>query len=171
LKQNLEEDKGLTTFVSVEGRETFWSEDIQRQADAITNEGAFDAFITAFFDTILDSSGLVFVHSARDPWSSRSPLVPKRADLKPTGFATHRGMFCGKPEPKDGVPRPSGFRFGVAEEELLDCLKLRITDAAFGRMVRYLQHICPDAAASAVRFDRSSFWLIKGATAVLSELK
>ncbi|CAH0478547.1 unnamed protein product [Peronospora belbahrii] len=53
-------------------------------------------------------------------------------------------MFCVKPTPKDGVQRPNGFRFGVAEEELFDCIilcesKLTITDTAFGQVVRYLQ--------------------------------
>lgn len=156
--------------------EAFWSKEVQIQADAITNEAVFDAFITPFFSTILHSCGLVFVNSERYQWLSQSTLVAKNTDLKPDGFATHRGMFRGKPVPNDGVLRPSGFRFGVAEEELFDCLilfesKLTITDAAFGQVARYLETLSPEASASAILFDRRSFWLITSHKAVIVKVQ
>jgi tRNA A-37 threonylcarbamoyl transferase component Bud32 len=87
-------------------------------------------------------------------------------------------MFSGKPIPNDGVLRPSGFqfRFGVAEEELFDCLilfesKLTITDAAFGQVARYLQNLLPEASASAILFDRRSFWLIKSHKSVVVKVQ
>ncbi|CAH0478579.1 unnamed protein product [Peronospora belbahrii] len=67
---------------------------------------------------------MVFVNCARYRWLFPSPLVMERIDLKPDGFATHRGMFRVKPTPKDGLQRPNGFRFGVAEEKLFDCIIL-----------------------------------------------
>ncbi|CAH0481716.1 unnamed protein product [Peronospora belbahrii] len=87
--------------------------------------------------------------------------MTKKTDLKPDGFATHRGKFCAMPAPSDGVQLPDDFRFGVAEEELFDCIilfesKLTITSAAFGQVVQYLQ--CPGfEEGSAILFDRSSF--------------
>ncbi|KAK1938139.1 hypothetical protein P3T76_009289 [Phytophthora citrophthora] len=119
---------------------------------------------------------MVFVNSERYQWFPQSTLVTKYTDLKPDGFATHRGMFRAKPVPDDGVQRPNGFRFGVAEEELFDCLilfesKLTITDAAFGPVVRYLQHLCPKASASAILFDRRSFWLIKSHKSVVVKVE
>jgi tRNA A-37 threonylcarbamoyl transferase component Bud32 len=49
---------------------------------------------------------------------------------------------------------------------LYDCLilfesKLTITDAAFGQVAQYMQNLLPEEPASAILFDRSSFWLIK----------
>ncbi|KUF89292.1 hypothetical protein AM588_10008262 [Phytophthora nicotianae] len=119
---------------------------------------------------------MVFVNSERYEWLSQSAVVIKNKDLKPDGFATHRGMFRGKPVPNDGVPRPSGFRFGVAEEELFDCLilfesKLTITEAAFGQVARYLQNLLPEAPASAILFDRRSFWLIKSHKSVVVKVQ
>lgn len=69
-----------------------------------------------------------------------------------------------------------GFRFGVAEEELFDCLilfesKLTITDAAFGQVIRYWQNLCPKAVASAILFDRTSFWLIKSYKSVVVKIQ
>jgi hypothetical protein len=88
------------------------------------------------------------------------------------------GMFRVKPEPNDGVNRPTDqtFRFGVAVEELFDCLilfesKLDITIAAFGQVVRYLQNLCPKASASAILFDRRSFWLISSYKAVIEKVQ
>ncbi|KAJ8562040.1 hypothetical protein ON010_g7639 [Phytophthora cinnamomi] len=168
----LKKDNLIIDAAPIGDGEAFWSKEVQIQADAITNEAVFDAFITPFFSTILHSCGLVFVNSERYQWLSQSTLVTKNTDLKPDGFATHRGMFRGKPVPNDGVLRPSGFRFGAAAEELFDCLilfesKLTITEAAFGQVVRYLQNFCPDASASAILFDRRSFWLIKSHRSVV----
>ncbi|OWZ21632.1 Crinkler (CRN) [Phytophthora megakarya] len=168
----LEKDELIIDAASVENGEAFWSEEIQTQSDAIGNEAVFDAFITPFFSNVLHSCGMIFVNSERYQWLSQSTLVTKNTDLKPDGFATHRGMFRGKPVPNDGVQRPNGFRFGVAEEELFDCLilfesKLTITEAAFGQVVRYLQNLCPEASASAILFDRRSFWLIKSYKSVV----
>ncbi|ETI53980.1 hypothetical protein F443_03161 [Phytophthora nicotianae P1569] len=115
---------------------------------------------------------MIFVNSEKYQWLSQSTVVTKNTDLKPYGFATHRGMFRGKPVPNDGVKRPSEFRFGVAEEELFDCRilfesKLTITEAAFGQLARYLQNLLPEAPASAILFDRRSFWLIKSHKSVV----
>ncbi|KAL3664473.1 hypothetical protein V7S43_010793 [Phytophthora oleae] len=172
----LEKDELIIDAAAVENGEAFWSEEIQIQSDAIRNEAVFDAFITPFFSNVLHSCGMVFVNSERYQWLSQSTLVTKNTDLKPDGFATHRGMFRAKPVPDDGVQRPNGFRFGVAEEELFDCLilfesKLTITDAAFGQVVRYLQNLCPEASASAILFDRRSFWLIKSHKSVVVKVQ
>ncbi|KAJ8546684.1 hypothetical protein ON010_g11549 [Phytophthora cinnamomi] len=156
--------------------EAFWSEKTQSQANAFKNETAFDTFITPYFNDVLGSCGMVFVNSERYQWLSQSPLIAKTTDLKPVGFATHRGMFRAKPVPNDRLPRPSGFRFGVAEEELYDCLilfesKITIGDSAFGQVVRYLQNICPKASASAILFDARSFWLIKSHQSVVVKVQ
>ncbi|KAJ8566339.1 hypothetical protein ON010_g6785 [Phytophthora cinnamomi] len=137
----LKKDNLIIDAAPIGDGEAFWSKEVQIQADAITNEAVFDAFITPFFSTILHSCGLVFVNSERYQWLSQSTLVTKNTDLKPDGFATHRGMFRGKPVPNDGVLRPSGFRFGAAAEELFDCLilfesKLTIIEAAFGQVFK-----------------------------------
>ena len=130
------------------------------------NEAVFDSFITPFFNDVLASCGMVFVNSERYQWLSQYPSVSKNADLKPDGFATHRGMFRSKQEPNDRVYCPNGFRFGVPEQGLLDFLvlfesKLILTDAAFGQVVRYLQNLSIKTSACAILFDRQSFWLIK----------
>ncbi|KAF0682366.1 Aste57867_25504 [Aphanomyces stellatus] len=95
--------------------EAFWSPIIQQQANAITNEAAFDAFITPFFNLALADCGLVFVKSERYQWLSQSTIVSKNTDLKPDD----PGMFRVKPEPQGAVVRPTEhtFRFGVAVEE------------------------------------------------------
>ncbi|KAF0710941.1 Aste57867_5438 [Aphanomyces stellatus] len=162
----------------IHDEEAFWSPIIQQQADAITNEAVFDAFITPFFNLALAACDMVFINSERYQWLSQSTIVSKTIDLKPDGFATHPGMFRVKPEPNDGVDRPSDytFRFGVAVEDLFDCLilfesKLDITNAAFGQVVRYLQNLCPEASASAILFDRRSFWLISSYKTVIEKVQ
>ncbi|KAF0691399.1 hypothetical protein As57867_017295, partial [Aphanomyces stellatus] len=162
----------------IHDEEAFWSPIIQQQADAITNEAVFDAFITPFFNLALADCDMVFINSERYQWLSQSTIVSKTTDLKPNGFATHPGMFRVKPEPNDGVDRPSDytFRFGVAVEDLFDCLilfesKLDITNAAFGQVVRYLQNLCPEASASAILFDRRSFWLISSYKTVIEKVQ
>jgi hypothetical protein len=162
----LKKSGSIIEAAPMENGEPFWSEQIQIQASTIGKEAEFDAFITSFFNDVLSSYGLVFVNSERDQWLSQSPLVTKTTDLKPDGFATHPGMFRRKPVPNDGISRGDGFRFGVADEALFDCLilfesKLTISEAAFGQVVRYLQNVCPEEAASAILFDRRSAWLIK----------
>ncbi|CAI5719534.1 unnamed protein product [Peronospora farinosa] len=157
--------KQVFEFAPVEGEEAFWSKETQIKADVITNEADFDAFIIPFFSSILESCGLVYVNSERYQWFSQGFKLYKNKHLKPDGFATHPGMYRVKPEPQDRVHRPDGFRFGVAEEELFDCLilfesKLSLSDAAFGQVVKYLQNLCPEASAYAILFDRQSFWLI-----------
>ncbi|XP_024585869.1 hypothetical protein F444_02314, partial [Plasmopara halstedii] len=52
-------------------------------------------------------------------------------------------MYRAKAVSDDGVSRPNDFRFGVAEEELFDCIillekKLSITEAALGQEERYI---------------------------------
>ncbi|KAG7375442.1 hypothetical protein PHYPSEUDO_001192 [Phytophthora pseudosyringae] len=172
----LEEDELMIDVAPLEKGETFWSKDNQIQANAIENEAVFDAFITPFFSDVLHSCGVVFVNSERYHWLAQSTLVPKNTDLKPDGFATHPGMYRDKPAPNDRVKRPDGFRFGVAEEELFDCLilfesKLNITARAFGQVVRYLQNLCPKSSASAILFDRRSFWLIKSHKSVVVKVE
>jgi hypothetical protein len=109
---------------------------------------------------------------ARDINGCPSPQT-KNTKFKPVGFATHSGMLRTKPVPNDGVLRPSGFRFGEAEEEFFDCLilfesKLTINDAVFGQVVLYLQNLLPEASASAILFDHCSFWFWSKATNRLS---
>nr|QUJ09355.1 crinkler 31 [Plasmopara viticola] len=174
--QRLKKDNLIINAAPTEDGEAFWSKEIQDQADAISNEAVFDAFITSFFDTSLQSYGLVFVNSERYQWLSQSTNWTEHTNLSLNGFATHRGMFRGKPVPDNGVVRPSGFRFGVAEEELFDCLilfksKLTITEAAFRQVVRYLQTLLPEASATAILFDRRSFWLIKSHRSVVVKVQ
>ncbi|CAI5719689.1 unnamed protein product [Peronospora farinosa] len=161
----LEVKKQVIDFAPVEDEEAFWSKETQIKADVITNEADLDAFITPFFSSILESCGLVYVNSERYQWFSQGFKLYKSKHLKPDGFATHPGMYRVKPEPQDRVHCPDGFRFGVAEEELFDCLilfesKLSIYNAAFGQVVKYLQNLCPEETAYAILFDRQSFWLI-----------
>jgi len=170
----LKKDELIIDVAPIHNGEAFRSPMIQQQADAITNEAVFDAFITPFFNVALANCDMVFVNSERYQWLSQSIFVSKTTDLKPDGFAAHPGMFRAKQEPNDRVDRPTEhtFRFRVAEEELFDCLilfesKLVLTDAAFGQVVRYLQNLCPEASASAILFDRRSFWLIKSHKAVI----
>ncbi|KAG4048798.1 hypothetical protein PC123_g15886, partial [Phytophthora cactorum] len=125
----------------IENAEPFWTEKIQDQAKRIKDEAVFDAFITPYFSSVLCSCGMVFVNSERYQWLSQSPLVTKDTDLKPDGFATHRGMYRRRDAPHDQVQRPDGLRFGEAEKELFDCLilfesKISITKAGFGQVVR-----------------------------------
>ncbi|KAF0707034.1 hypothetical protein As57867_006653, partial [Aphanomyces stellatus] len=49
--------------------------------------------------------------------------------------------------------------------------KLDITNAAFGQVVRYLQNLCPEASASAILFDRRSFWLISSYKTVIEKVQ
>ncbi|TDH71415.1 hypothetical protein CCR75_009645 [Bremia lactucae] len=165
--ESLKRFESITDFAARDDEEPFWSQRIQQQANAISNEARFDAFITPFFDRALANWNMVFVNSERYLWLTQSIYVSRSTDLKPDGFATHPGMYRAKEKPNDQVPRSSNhkFRFGVAEEELFDCVilfesKLSLTDAAFGQVVRYLQSLCPKTFGSAILYDRRSFWLI-----------
>jgi len=154
-----------------ENEEAFWSAEDQIHANAIKVEAAFDAFMTPFFNDMVLALGMVFVNSENYRWLPQSPLVVTDTDLKPDGFATHRGMFRIK---DNGVQRPEGFRFGVPEKGLFDCVilfecKLKITADSFGQVVRYLQHLSPTAAA--ILFDRDSFWLINSHKGVVFKLQ
>ncbi|KAF0694588.1 Aste57867_14549 [Aphanomyces stellatus] len=122
----LKKQELIVDVAPIHDEEAFWSRIIQQQADAITNEAVFDAFITPFFDQALADCNMVFVNCERYQWLSQSTIVSKTTDLIPDGFATHPGMFRVKTEPNDGVNRPSDytFRFGVAVEDLFDCLIL-----------------------------------------------
>ncbi|KAG4241771.1 hypothetical protein PC116_g10308, partial [Phytophthora cactorum] len=137
----------------IENAEPFWTEKIQDQAKRIKDEAVFDAFITPYFSSVLCS-----------------------CDLKPDGFATHRGMYRRRDAPHDQVQRPDGLRFGEAEKELFDCLilfesKISITKAGFGQVVRYLENLCPKTSGSAILFDRESFWLINSYKAVITKIE
>ncbi|KAG2759235.1 hypothetical protein Pcac1_g28712 [Phytophthora cactorum] len=160
----------------IENAEPFWTEKIQDQAKRIKDEAVFDAFITPYFSSVLCSCGMVFVNSERYQWLSQSPLVTKDTDLKPDGFATHRGMYRRRDAPHGQVQRPDGLRFGEAEKELFDCLilfesKISITKAGFGQVVRYLENLCPKTSGSAILFDRESFWLINSYKAVITKIE
>jgi hypothetical protein len=120
-----------------ENEDAFWSEEIQIQVNAITNEASFNAFITPYFSQILQRFSLVFVNSERHGWLSQSSYLASNTNLKPDGFATHRAMFRAKPVPKDQILRSHGFLYGVSEKDLFDCLilfecKINITNEAFG---------------------------------------
>ncbi|KAL7690099.1 putative protein kinase [Plasmopara halstedii] len=176
LLDRLKKDGLFFVIPPTDDGEAFWSADIQLQANAIRNEAVFDAFIAPFFSTILQSSGLVFVNSERYQWLSQSTLVTTSTDLKPDGFATHRGMYRAEAVPDDGVSRPNDFRSGVAEEELFDCIilferKLSITEVALGQVERYIQNLCPEASASAILFDRRSFWLIRSHKSIVVKVQ
>ncbi|GMF21259.1 unnamed protein product [Phytophthora lilii] len=154
--------------------EAFWSDDVQRHVNNIRDEAAFDTFITPCLNATLGSCDLVFINSQRYRCLPLSPFVATA--LKPYGFATHRGMFRAKPAPNDEVLRPDGFRFGVAEEELFDCLvlferKLTITAAAFGQVARYLQNFRPNESATAILFHLHSFWLVTSYESVVVKVQ
>jgi hypothetical protein len=147
-------------------KEAFWSEEIQIEVNAITNEATFTAFITPYFREILKHYNLVFVNSEKYIWLPQSTNSPRSTLLKPDGFATHRGMFCAKPVPNDQDLHQDGFLYGVAEKDLFDCLILfestiSITDEAFGRVIEYLDQLQPEGTSTAILFDLHSFWLIK----------
>ncbi|POM76217.1 Hypothetical protein PHPALM_6576 [Phytophthora palmivora] len=119
---------------------------------------------------------MVYIDSESYPWLFQSTSLTKHSKLKQDGFATHHEMIHVKPVPDHGVQRPNGFRFGVAEEEMFDCLilfasKLTITDAAFGQVVRHLQIVFPEDTASTILFDRRSFWLIKSHKTVVYKVQ
>ncbi|EGZ17412.1 hypothetical protein PHYSODRAFT_503910 [Phytophthora sojae] len=172
----LEKDGLISDVAPREGEEAFWAMDIQTQADSIANEVEVDAFITPHFSKKLDFWGMVFVNSEGHPWLSPSIRFTNNADLEPVGFVTHPGMFRFGTVPNNGVQCLNGLRFGVAEKKNFDCLilferQLTITDAAFGRVVRYLQHLCPEKPACAILFDHRSFWLIKTYKAVVVKVQ
>ncbi|KAF0683213.1 hypothetical protein As57867_024644, partial [Aphanomyces stellatus] len=54
----LEQDELIIDFAPIHNAEAFWSPTIQQQADAITNEADFDAFITPFFNMVLANCGM-----------------------------------------------------------------------------------------------------------------
>ncbi|KAF0713578.1 hypothetical protein As57867_004274, partial [Aphanomyces stellatus] len=54
----LEQDELIIDFAPIHNAEPFWSPTIQQQADAITNEADFDAFITPFFNMVLANCGM-----------------------------------------------------------------------------------------------------------------
>jgi chromosome segregation ATPase len=59
---------GLMIDAAIEDNEdAFWSPETQDQANAITNEAAFDAFITPLFDNVLADCDMVFINSERYP--------------------------------------------------------------------------------------------------------
>jgi hypothetical protein len=156
-------------------KEAFWSEEIQIQANALTTEAEFTAFITPYFSQILQRCNLVFVKSEKYIWLPQSTNFASNTNLKPDGFATHRGMFCAKPVPNDQDLHQDGFLYGVAEKDLFDCLILfestiSITDEAFGQVIEYLDQLQPEGTASAVLFDLKSFWLIKCHRSVVVKL-
>jgi hypothetical protein len=159
-----------------EDEDAFWSEEIQIQANAISNEAVFTAFITPYFSQILQRYSLVFVNSEKYGWLPQSTNSASNKYLKPNGFATHRGMFRSKPVPNDQVLHQDGFLYGVAEEDLFDCLILfestiSITNEAFGQVIQYLDHLQPKGTASAILFDLHSFWLIKCYRSVVVKLE
>jgi tRNA A-37 threonylcarbamoyl transferase component Bud32 len=160
------ERSGMISDAKIDSDEdAFWSKDVQDKAiaSARKSEAAFDVFITPYFDNALASCGMVFINSERNGWLSQSKVLSGSTDLKPDGFATHRGMYYKRREPKDGVTRPTGLRYGVPVQALLDCIvlfesKLIIDDVALGQVVRYLRHV---KSASAILFSPHSFWLIQ----------
>ncbi|KAF0752927.1 hypothetical protein AaE_005866 [Aphanomyces astaci] len=171
--EGLEQRKAIANFVPNEEAPAFWSPADQANANGIFLEKAFDAFITPFFNAALANCDMVFVNSEHVAWL-QGPQLPLNTNLKPDGFATHPGMYHAKDAPMDHVHRPSEhvFRFGEPEKQLMDCVvlfesKLRITDAAFGQVVRYLRRLFPTGSASAVLFDLRSFWLITSLKTVI----
>ncbi len=69
--------------------EAFWSEQVQREVDAIKFEAEFHKHITPFFNNVLDRCGMVFVNSEQYRWLPQSPFVTSNTVLQPDGFATH----------------------------------------------------------------------------------
>jgi len=170
----LKEDGLMIDAAIRDDEEAFWSEQVQREVDAITNEAEFHKHITPFFNNVLGRCGMVFVNSEQYQWLPQSPFVTSNTVLQPDGFATHRGMYRRKPTP-DGGCSSNEYRFGIAQEELFDCLilfesKLAISHDAFGQVLRYLQYLCPDESASAILFYLKSFWLIKSHKMVVTKV-
>jgi tRNA A-37 threonylcarbamoyl transferase component Bud32 len=169
----LESDGLITDADIIDDENGFWSDEVQNKVNTFENESDFDVFITPFFDNVLNSFDMVFINSEGLSWLPQSH--DKNTLLKPDGFATHRGMYHARKEPNDKIKRPEGYRFGVAVQELLDCVmlferKLKIDAAAFGQVVRYLQLLNTDNAACAILFDPKSFWLIKSHTGTITKV-
>lgn len=81
------------------------------------------------------------------------PGVSTSNGLIPDVFATHKGMYRSSRVPNESGPEE--FRVGVAERQLFDCVilfesTLTYSDAAFGRVVRYLEYIDPYGPACAI---------------------
>ncbi|KAG1706015.1 hypothetical protein DVH05_002577 [Phytophthora capsici] len=173
--KRLRNDHLMLDISPVENGEAFWSEEVQSQADAITKEADFDALIAPYLNDVLGRCGMVFINST-DQWLSRFSKTEGTIHLQPDGFATHPGMYHAKAGPKDGLKRGNGFRFGVAEKELYDCLilferELTMDMKAFGKVIRYLGNLSPSASACGILFDRRSFWLIKSYKGVIVKVE
>jgi len=165
------EKAGLIIDVPIqEDKEAFWSESQQQIADTFT-EPEFTTFVTPFFNEVLAEFNMIFVNSENVAWLSQGTLAGESTRLKPDGFATHRGMYRTKSE-----KLLDGFRFGVPEKKLFDCFilfesRLTANDDAFGQVVRYLHHFCPEASANAVLFDRTAFYLFRSHKGVICKVE
>ncbi|KAF0775149.1 hypothetical protein AaE_001151, partial [Aphanomyces astaci] len=167
--EELEQGKAIANFVPNVEAPAFWSQADQAHANGILVEKDFVAFITPFFDAVLANCDMVFVNSDQVAWMHQGPPLPRSStNLKPVGFATYRGMYHATAAPMDHVhyrPSEHAFQFGEPEKKWMGYVvlfesKLRITDAAFGQVVKYLRRLFPTGFGSAVLFDLRSFWLI-----------
>ncbi|KAK1929275.1 hypothetical protein P3T76_015227 [Phytophthora citrophthora] len=160
LQERLRLDDLMIDIAPLENGETFWSVEVQTYVDIITKEADLDTFIAPYLNDVLARYDLVLIKSA-EPWLAQDVVPKSTTILKPDVFATHAGMYRAKPMPNNGVQQ---FRFGVAVEELYDCVflferQLTITDEAFGQMIQYLENLTQ--MAYGILFDRHSFWLIE----------
>ncbi|RQM19427.1 hypothetical protein B5M09_006341 [Aphanomyces astaci] len=178
--EELEQGKAIANFVPNVEAPAFWSQADQANANGILVEMAFVAFITPFFDAVLANCDMVFVNSEQVAWMPQGPPLPRSStNLKPVRFATYRGMYHATAAPMDHVhycPSEHAFRFGEPEKQLMGCVvlfesKLRITDSAFGQVVKYLLRLFPTGFGSAVLFDLRSFWLTTSFKTVILHVK
>ncbi|RHY98202.1 hypothetical protein DYB37_004248 [Aphanomyces astaci] len=178
--EELEQGKAIANFVPNVEAPAFWSQADQANANGILVEKAFVAFITPFFDAVLANCDMVFVNSEQVAWMHQGPPLPRSStNLKPVGFATYRGMYHATAAPMDHVhyrPSEHAFQFGEPEKQWMGYVvlfetKLRITDAAFGQVVKYLRRLFPTGFGSAVLFDLRSFWLITSFKTVILHVK
>ncbi|RLO05399.1 hypothetical protein DYB28_000215 [Aphanomyces astaci] len=178
--EELEQGKAIANFVPNVEAPAFWSQADQAHANGILVEKDFVAFITPFFDAVLANCDMVFVNSDQVAWMHQGPPLPRSStNLKPVGFATYRGMYHATAAPMDHVhyrPSEHAFQFGEPEKKWMGYVvlfesKLRITDAAFGQVVKYLRRLFPTGFGSAVLFDLRSFWLITSFKTVILHVK
>lgn len=128
----LKKDELMIDASVIDDEDAFWSNETQHEANGMTNKAVFDAFVTPFLSEVLASCGMVLV---RYQWLSRSPFVAKSTDLRPDDPSCTTASFYSEASSR--------------------------TAAAFGQAIRYLQNLSVQASASAILFDRRSFWLIK----------
>ncbi|CAH0478598.1 unnamed protein product [Peronospora belbahrii] len=77
----LHKRRRIIDFAPVASAEAFWSEEIQTQANAISDEAVFDAFITPFFSNVLHNCAEPVLKQVDAEVLTRSILRVFQSDL------------------------------------------------------------------------------------------